>query len=191
MGCLAVKARMCAPASALQHEQLALPTGTVHTVVRHEVLGWVRGRCHLRRTRLEPAPPPPRPVEVDLEGWPVEPPPADPPLMQCLYPAEQAVEVLQRLAQGRSTPEDLEPCYAGDGRCGKPPPMFPGCVLSDCLLGRWTYTCETPDGRNVWQCEGTRMAEAERGRCASRCDPDGREQMKCIDPEKWKSVRYK
>jgi hypothetical protein len=201
LACFTARARTCAPASVLHREQLALLTSTVHTVVRHEVVGWVRGRCHLRRMRLEPAPPPPQPVEVDLEGWPVKQPPGDgdlvalearsPPLLQCLYPEAQVVEVLQRLAQGRSTPEDLELCYAGDGSCGKPPPLFPGCVLGDCLLGRWTYTCETPDGRNVWQCEGTRKAEAEQGRCASRCDPDGQEQMKCIDPEKWKRVRYK
>ena len=33
--------------------------------------------------------------------------------------------------------------------------------------------------------------DAERGRCASWCGPDGREQMECIDPEKWKRRQHR
>jgi len=189
LGCFIARARSCAPASVIAREALDDSGATVRTVTRHEVVGWVRGRCHLRRTRLEPTPLAPWPPEVDLKGWPVELSGVDavsPPLLQCLYPAERAAEVMERLSRGASTPEDLEPCYPGDGRCVRVPVLYPGCVLGECLLGRWTYTCETRDGRNLYACEGTRRSDAERGRCASWCGPDGHEQMECIDPEKWK-----
>ena len=47
-----------------------------------------------------------------------------------------------RLAVVALAPEDLELCYPGDGSCGSVPLLGPRCVLGDCLLGRWTFTCE-------------------------------------------------
>lgn len=192
LGCFIARARGCAPASVIHREALEHSGATVRLVTRHEVVGWMRGRCHLRQTRLEPAPLTPWPPEVDLWGWPVEVSGLDahsPPLLQCLYPAERAADVMERRSRGLSTPEDLEPCYPGDGSCVRTPILLPGCVLGECLLGRWTYSCETRNGKNLYACEGTRRSDAERGRCASWCGPDGREQMECMEPEKWKRHR--
>ncbi|WP_146209716.1 hypothetical protein [Vitiosangium sp. GDMCC 1.1324] len=193
-GCFIARARTCSPASVLRREQLVVSGATVRTVIRHEVVGRVQGRCHLRRTRLEPPPPPIReqkdPFAPDAE--PLEEPSPEqktldersPPRLQCLYPDTQAAEAMQRLAEGRATPEDLEPCYPGDGRCGQVPLLAPPCALGDCLLGRWTYTCETRDGKNIYTCEGTRLSDASPPgvSCASWCDADGREKVSCHKP---------
>lgn len=192
--CFIARARTCAPASVLRQEQVEISGTLVHTVTRHEVVGRVQGRCHLRRTRLEPpAPPihePKDPYAPDAE--PEEEPSAEqkalderiPPRLQCLYRGAQATEALQRLAQGQSTPEDLEPCYPGDGRCGPVPLLSPPCALGPCLLGRWTYSCESSHGREIYACEGTRLSDASPpgAHCASWCGADGREKLDCYTP---------
>jgi hypothetical protein len=178
-GCFIARARTCSPASVVRREQLEISGAPVNTVTRHEVVGRVQGRCHLRRTRLEPPPPleEPSPEQKALDE-------RSPPRLQCLYRAPQAAEAIQRLAEGRSTPDDLEPCYPGDGRCGRVPLLAPPCALGDCLLGRWTYTCETRDGRTIHSCEGTRLSDAspQGVSCASWCGADGREQVDCHKP---------
>lgn len=192
--CFIARASTCSPASVLQREQFEIMGATVRTVTRHEVVGRVRGRCHLRRTRIEPPPPPIKerkdPFAPDAEPL-EEPSPEEkaldersPPRLQCLYFDSQVAEVMQRLAQGKATPEDLEPCYPGDGRCGPVPLLAVGCVLDDCLLGRWTYTCETRNGRNLYQCEGTRLSDASPpdAGCMSWCEADGREKLDCRKP---------
>ncbi|MFY0583594.1 hypothetical protein ACN28S_63190 [Cystobacter fuscus] len=183
--------RACAPASVLRREQVEVSGSLVHTVTRHEVVGRVQGRCHLRRTRTEPPPPPIR-EQKDPFAWDAEPQAEDspeqkvldersPPRLQCLYRDAQTTEVMQRLAEGLPTPEDLEPCYPGDGRCGPVPLLVPGCVLGDCLLGRWTYTCESRGGREIFQCEGTRLSDTSPPEvvCSSWCGADGKEQVDC------------
>jgi hypothetical protein len=192
--CFVARARTCAPASVLRREQFDILGGAVRVVSRHEVVGRVRGRCHVRRTRIEPPPPPIHerkdPFAPDAQP-PEEPSPEEkaldvrgPPRSQCLFSDSQTAEAMQRLAQGRSTPEDLESCYPGDGRCGPAPLLAFHCALGGCLLGRWTYSCEPLDGRNIYACEGTRRSDASPpdAGCASWCEADGREQLDCREP---------
>ncbi|MET0406559.1 MAG: hypothetical protein ABW123_29345, partial [Cystobacter sp.] len=191
-GCFISRAATCAPSSVLVRREVQVSGKTVRTVTRHE---WVSripgGRCHLRITRVEPPAPPVREPQ-DPYAWDAAPVVEDtpeqkaldersPPRLQCLYSAAQATSVLRRLKDGHATAEDLEPCYPGDGRCFTTPLLRPGCVSGECLLGRWTYTCEAPDGQDIFQCEGTRLADSsprEKG-CWSFCGPDGREQIDC------------
>jgi hypothetical protein len=190
--CLVARARTCAPASVLRREQVDVLGILTPIVTRHEVVGRVRGRCHVRLTRVEPPPPPLSELkehtrwEVPPEDEEDPPPPTalderSPPRMQCLYRGAHAAEALQRLAWGTPSPEDSEPCYPGDGRCGRVPSLKIGCVLGDCLLGRWTYTCETPNHRDIYPCEGTRRSDASpRDQiCQSFCGPDEKEQLAC------------
>ncbi|WP_155893769.1 hypothetical protein [Cystobacter fuscus] len=125
------------------------------------------------------------PTEDDLKT-PSELDVRSPPRLQCLYGYEQAAGVMRRLQQGRPLPEDLTPCQPGDGRCGRLPLLYYGCVLGDCLLGRWTYTCELRGQRTITQCEGVRRPDADIG-YAMWCDAEGREHSTPIaDPVKWK-----
>ncbi|ATB30324.1 hypothetical protein [Melittangium boletus] len=191
LDCFMARARVCAPASILHREQVEVSGASVHTVTRHEVVGRVQGRCHLRLTRVEPPPPPIREVKDPFlpDAEPVEEPSAEqmaldersPPRRQCLYHEDQLTEAVRRLSDGLPTPEDLEPCYPGDGRCGPVPLLSPPCALGDCLLGRWTYSCEARGGREIYACEGTRLSDASPpdAGCASWCGADGREQLDC------------
>lgn len=177
LDCFVERARTCAPAS-LTHRASSGPQGTP-TVMRYDIAGKVRGRCHVQRTQLEPVLNPiPETVEETQHRY-YRPIPAKrhPELLQCLYPQGQAVAALQHLREGGLTPADLERCYPGDGSCGMVPLLAPGCVLGDCLLGRWTYTCEDKYGKNIQRCEGTRLSDA-REHCFSVCT-DGKEALQC------------
>ena len=191
-GCFISRARTCAPASVLRREQVEISGTQVRTVTRHEVVGLVRGRCHVRRTRLEPPPLPIREVQDPYlpTSRPVEEPTAEqtvlderiPPRLQCLYRQSQAADALQRFVGGHPTAEDLEPCYPGDGRCGPVPLLSPPCALGPCLLGRWTYSCEANRGREIYECEGTRLSDTSHvpgELCASWCSADGQEKLDC------------
>jgi hypothetical protein len=177
LDCFIERARTCTQAS-LTHRSPSGDAGTP-TVMRYELVGRVRGRCHLRRTQLEPALSPIAETLEETQHRYYQPNPAKrhPELLQCLYSEEQAVEALQHLRQGGLTPADLELCYPGDGSCGKVPLLAPGCVLGDCLLGRWTFTCEDKYGKNIQRCEGTRLSDA-RIYCFSVCK-DGKEVLDC------------
>ncbi|WP_434385867.1 hypothetical protein [Melittangium boletus] len=192
--CFLARSEVCAPATVLVREQVTVAGARVRTVTRHEVVGRVQGRCHLRLTRVEP---PPLPIHEDVDPFmpgvePVEPPTAEqqaldarsPSRLQCLYALEQSSGALRRRLDGQPTPEDLEPCYPGDGRCGRVPLLSPPCALGDCLLGRWTYSCEARGGRDIFACEGTRGSDASPrdAGCASWCGADGREQLDCRKP---------
>lgn len=190
--CFIARARTCSPASVLRQAQVELSGTPIRTVTRHEVVGHVRGRCHLRITRVEPPPLPIREVKDPYlpDAEPIEEPTAEqkaldersPPRLQCLYREGQAAEAMQRWGEGRSTPEDLEPCYPGDGRCGPVPLLSPPCALGPCLLGRWTYSCEANHGKEIYECEGTRLSDARHPpgvSCASWCGADGQEKLDC------------
>lgn len=189
--CFVARASTCAPSSVLLRRQVEIAGSPVRTAMRYEVVGKVQGRCHLRHTRVEPPPTPIRELRDPFAADAIpqdEDPPAQkvlderiPPRLQCLYLGAQAAEAMRGFAEGRPTSDDLEPCYPGDGRCGPVPLLVPGCALGDCLLGRWTYTCESRGGRDIFQCEGTRLSDTPSPDkvCSSWCGPDGREQVKC------------
>lgn len=191
-GCFIARTDTCAPSSVRLRREVRVAEKTVPTVMLHELVGRIPGgRCHLRITRVEPPAPPVREPQ-DPYAWDAEPVVEDtpeqkalealsPPRLQCLYSNARAAEVLRRIEDGQATTEDLEPCYPGDGRCFTIPLLKPGCVLGECRLGRWTYTCDAPDGRDIFQCEGTRLSDSSpphKG-CWSFCGPDGREQIDC------------
>jgi hypothetical protein len=177
LGCFIARTPTCAPTSVLHSEQHALTGLTVRTTFRHELVGRVQGRCHLRRTRLsldvQPGSPEERVQQVLADLGP-----RAQPLMQCLYTETQAAEVMRHLQRGALTSGDLEPCYPGDGGCGEVPLLAPSCVLGECLLGRWTFTCEANAGRDIYRCEGSRLSDVSRG-CWSRCNAHGQEEVEC------------
>jgi hypothetical protein len=173
--CFISRTRTCSPAVALRRER--------STVTRYDVVGPVGSRCHLRRTQLVPDPRPDGGIaenecarSLDSDCVP-DPGKQNPYLMQCLYTNSQAAEVMERIEQGRSTPEDLEPCYPGDGSCPKLPKFYPGCLPDECLLGRWPFVCEDVRGQHIQRCLGTRLTYAKPG-CYARCI-DGKEVADC------------
>lgn len=194
-GCLVLRAQGCKPARALLRQEYTIEGRPVRGLARYELVGRVRGQCHVRRTQLEPPPGTfSRPKETwkyklrryeDIPPTPKLRPGELPlPLMQCLYPESQVAGVLRRLQQGTSTQEDLDFCYPGEGGCDEvPTPVLgPGCVLDDCLLGRWTFVCEYMQGNKlaVHECIGTRLSDESPG-CFLLCR-EGRHDLDCRKP---------
>jgi hypothetical protein len=192
LDCFIARASACLPTAVVHHERHTPQGLTIRITTRHELIGRVQGRCHLRRTQLS----------LDVQAAPtggseqsdnLQPSeelvqqalanlgPRGQSLMQCLYTETQTAEVMRRLQQGLAAPSDLEPCYPGDGSCGEVPLLAPGCVLGECLLGRWTFTCEANRGRDIYRCEGSRLSDVGRG-CWSRCNKEGREEVECRPP---------
>lgn len=183
LDCFIARARTCTPAS-VTHRSVASDGGTnTPTVMRYEIIGKVGSRCHLRRTQLEPALSPiEEPFKETLKPrYQPDPAKQNPHLLQCLYSNSQAVAALQHLhRQGQLSPADLELCYPGDGSCGRVPLLAPGCVLGDCLLGRWTFTCEDENGKNIQRCEGPRPSD-RRPHCPCLCK-NGKVELDCWEP---------
>ncbi len=201
--CILERAPGCQPASALLRQQYTVEGKPLQVLARYEVVGRVRGRCHVRRTQIDPPPPPPTP-DAGAEEEPYEeyeylwkkpvpvpifgPRPREmlPPQMQCLYPEDRVMEALWRAQHDRSTQPELDPCYPGDGSCAQTPipVLAPGCVLEDCLLGRWTFTCESMNGSprrtTIHSCEGTRLSDENPG-CALLCK-HGKHELSCRGP---------
>ncbi|MET0403153.1 MAG: hypothetical protein ABW123_12155 [Cystobacter sp.] len=195
LDCYIARARSCLPTVVRNHALIPLdwniPGGEVSMTLRYEIHGWVQGRCHVSRTQLYPSwnwpDAGPRPTDVrERETWEAmqrQPfstrPGIHAPLMQCLYSAEQAVGIMTRMKEGLAQIEDVEPCYPGDGRCGKIPLFVVGCAFRECLLGRWTFVCDDKGQRRT--CEGTRLSDNEPKEkyCASWCGEDGQEVLDC------------
>lgn len=196
LDCFITRARECLPAVVIHSGRYPLDWNTPGTEVpmtlKYEVLGRVRGRCHVARTQLSPtwetpdAGPRPKGDRWAVERWehrhrvPFSTAAGlHAPLMQCLYEGAHAAEAMERLRDGTYTLQDMEPCYPGDGRCGTLPRYVASCVERECLLGRWTFVCE--DGRQLRVCEGTRLSDNTpwEKRCASACGEDGKEVLDC------------
>lgn len=195
LDCFIARARECLPTSVVHQGLYPLdwnvPGNTVPMTVRYEVKGWVRGRCHVVRTQLQPSwewpDAGPRPKDsmeaMDWEYWQRVPfrtaLGVHAPLMQCLYEDSQAASVMERVRDGSATIEDMEPCYPGDGRCGTVPLFVPTCAFKECLLGRWTFVCD--DKGTLRTCEGTRLSDnsPKEKRCVSWCGEDGKEVLDC------------
>ncbi len=195
LDCYIARARDCLPTlvrnRALTPLDWNAPGGELPMTLRYEIHGWVQGRCHVSRTQLDPPwdwpDAGPRPEDVreaeTWEAWQRAPFSnrlgLHAPLMQCLYSAEQAVGVMTRVKEGLAQLEDMEPCYPGDGRCGKLPLFVVGCAFRECLLGRWTFVCE--DKGQLHTCEGTRLSDnaPKEKYCASWCGEDGQEVLDC------------
>ncbi|PTL77562.1 hypothetical protein [Vitiosangium sp. GDMCC 1.1324] len=196
-GCLIRRAEHCEPASALIRQKLRKYPQTVDTLARYEVVGGVQMQCHVRRTQVEPPPPPPldakaqkelmeRRISQSFVGIPRTPKyipgelPA--PYMQCLYPHEQVAAVLKRVQQAASTQEDLDRCYPGNGGCENTPlPVLGiGCMLDECVLGRWSYSCDEELGNGkfiIHKCYGTRLSD-ENPHCPLLCK-NGEHELDC------------
>lgn len=196
LNCYIARARECLPATVTHHGPYPLdwntPEEKVAMTVRYTIHGWVRDRCHVSRTQLDPpwempeAGPPPKGF-VDRERW--ERRQAVPfstklgvhaPIMQCLYEPPQAAGMMERVRDRITELQDLEPCYPGDGRCGTMPYYVVGCAFRECLLGRWIFVCD--DKGTLRTCEGTRLSDNsswEETRCASWCGEDGKEVLDC------------
>ncbi len=194
LGCAIARASQCLPATVLHRERAAMGARiATPTVIRYEVVGRVRGRCHVRRTQVEPAwtmpEIGPRPAEDPYGDWARlrDNPYSNAlgsvaPVMQCLYSDARAAEALSHLREGGFTLADWEPCYPGPGTCGRMPLVSLHCAVKECLLGRWIFVCTEGGGRNPRVCEGTRLSDnSEPGRdCSSGCDESGKEWLDCV-----------
>ncbi len=195
--CFLRRVRDCQPASVRQRTQYTVEGQPVQVRALYEVVGLVRGKCHVRRTQVEP-PLPPDAGKAEEESYPpsgLEPPRVVdyprpgvplPPLLQCLYEVERGPDALQRVWRNAANREDLDPCYPGDGSCDRLPiPLLgPGCTIRDsCLLGRFTFDCEDlKDPRHpVYICEGTRLSDENPG-CFLFCLGDNRQVLSCDTP---------
>jgi hypothetical protein len=191
--CYVARAAQCLPTSVTVRE--FIPDAGAHTALtaRYEARGRVRGRCHIRRTQLEPA-------WVWPDAGTEEPPAEDPygdwrrrrenpfsnatgtiaPIMQCLLPEEGVASFMEAIRTSQMTPTDWASCYPGDGRCGPLPRLMPGCVPDECLLGRWIFVCMDNNGRNPSECEGTRLSDnsPRDAGCFSSCET-GKEVLDC------------
>ncbi len=196
LDCYITRARECLPARVVHRALYPLdwndPRSEVPMTLRYEVHGWVRGRCHVSLTQLEPAwdwpDAGPRP---DGDKWAVErweyqqrvpfstALGVHAPVMQCLYEGTEAAQTMERRRDRTATLRDMEPCYPGDGRCGTLPRFVVGCVAQECLLGRWDFVCD--DEGQLRTCEGTRLSDNTpwEKRCASWCGEDGQEVLDC------------